>query len=239
MNTNSLSLLTLNVEAGRHDDLIKPFLREHSQDVCCFQEMLETAFHEFKAEFSLEGFWVPSAEPRNKPEELKGSAILSHYPIKNYTSTEYDNFHEMLPEIAVHHPYRPRLWLQVAEIEKAGQLYRVATTHFTWSSSGEANDEQRANLKTLLTLTDVYKELVLVGDFNAPRGREIFDTLASYFTDNIPPEVTTTIDGARHRAGALPYVVDGMFSRGYTVTDVQVHDGLSDHCGVTGVIHLS
>ncbi len=231
----SLFLLTLNIEGRKHLDLVKPFLRQLQAEIICFQEIYEDSFVEIKTELRMEGHWVGSAQELSQTTP-KGAAILCRYPIKSFEKTEFDNFHNLLPQQVGKHAYRPQLWLLTAKVEKEGQVYRVATTHFTWTPNGESNEEQRVNLQTLLQLTEGFSELVVVGDFNTPRGGEIFDTLAAHFQDNIPASVETTIDGARHRAGDLQLVVDGVFSRGYTVTDVQVHSGVSDHCGVSAVI---
>jgi hypothetical protein len=79
----------------------------------------------------------------------------------------------------------------------------------------------------------------MCGDFNAPRGRLIFDRIATKYKDNIPPYVTTTIDKNIHHAGDLQLVVDGLFSTSkYEVRSVQVLDGLSDHCAIIGEVFI-
>lgn len=87
----------------------------------------------------------------------------------------------------------------------------------------------------LLDLTNI----IFCGDFNAPRGRQIWSILSSKLKDNVPNEITTTIDGNIHRAGNLQLVVDGLFtSSNYKVCDVQVISGVSDHCAiVAGIEH--
>ena len=73
------------------------------------------------------------------------------------------------------------------------------------------------------------------GDFNAPRGGEVFDQLASHYSDCVPPEITTTIDQELHRAKGLQYVVDSIFSTDqYRLEDVRVQSGVSDHCALIG-----
>jgi len=80
-------------------------------------------------------------------------------------------------------------------------------------------------------------ETVLTGDFNAPRGREIFSHIASVFKDNVPDHVSVSLDPLHHRAGALPYMVDGIFSTpGYRVTEVEQHFGLSDHTAFSATV---
>lgn len=74
---------------------------------------------------------------------------------------------------------------------------------------------------------------------NAPRGREIFEKFSEKFTDNVPEEVTTTLDQNIHRVKGLQLVVDGFFSsKNILVQDVKVCDGVSDHKTVLGSIEL-
>ena len=89
---------------------------------------------------------------------------------------------------------------------------------------------------SLLNLSDV----VFCGDFNAPRGRETWLIIASKLKDNIPQDITTTIDGHLHRAGDLQIVVDGLFtSKNYKASDVRVISGISDHCAIVANIEHS
>src|SRR3569623_473248 len=114
--------------------------------------------------------------------------------------------------------------LAMADIERDGEMFRIATTHFPVTAHGEATDFQREDMKNLLSLLEKEGEFVLTGDFNAPRGGEIFAELASRYKDNIPPTITTSIDGMLHRAGQLPHMVDGIFSTpGYLVSNVAGH----------------
>ena len=115
--------------------------------------------------------------------------------------------------------------------------YTFITTHFTWTIGGETTDEQRIHLKKILGFLETVPGFVMAGDFNAPRGREIFQTLASKYKDNIPKEYTTSIDKNLHRAGDLQLMVDGLFTTpDYVATDVKLSDGVSDHMAVTAVV---
>jgi len=128
--------------------------------------------------------------------------------------------------------------LTSVEIEKGGATFRVATTHFTWSEKGEASDLQKEDLGKLFPLLEGLREFVLCGDFNAPRGRTTFDAIAAKYKDNIPLEYTTSIDGSMHRAGNLPYMVDGLFTTPeYQASNVALNSGVSDHLAITATIH--
>ena len=63
---------------------------------------------------------------------------------------------------------------------------------------------------------------------------EIFGRLAAQWTDHIPPTYATSLDPALHRAGPLQLMVDGIFATAdYGVSEVVLHQGVSDHCAIT------
>jgi hypothetical protein len=89
-------------------------------------------------------------------------------------------------------------------------------------------------------------EFVLGGDFNAPRGGEMFSVLSSAYTDNIPLQYKTSLDLTLHRAARErgpqlgDKMVDGLFSTpAYSVSDVRLVDGVSDHMAVVATISKS
>ncbi|MEI6478223.1 MAG: endonuclease/exonuclease/phosphatase family protein [bacterium] len=234
-----MKLISVNVEKSRHLDRVIPFLKEQQADIICLQELCEQDVELFKRELKMEGEFIAM----NAGEQAMqwGVGLLSHYPLSGFKSTLYDTFAaDYMGEYAPHKKTmtrRPLCHLLSARIQQNGVTYSVATTHFTWAPDGKVTDEQRVNLKSLSVLLDGFPELILCGDFNAVRGTEIFDALATRYTDNIPAEATTTLDGNLHRAGPLPYVVDGMFtSKEYVATSVRVVDGVSDHCAIVAEI---
>jgi len=134
------------------------------------------------------------------------------------------------------------LWrvLTSLETEIDGEWYRVVTTHFTRSDHAQFTSKQADDFKRMWLLLEDLGEFVLCGDFNSPRGGaqdedpnlgpNVFDTLSERLQDNIPPEVTSTIDPDLHRAPGLEIVVDGLFSTPtYQVESVSVVPGISDH----------
>ena len=73
-------------------------------------------------------------------------------------------------------------------------------------------------------------ELVLCGDFNAPRNGEIQSLIKKAYKDNTPRHWSTTIDPHLHRISGLRAVVDGVFSSpAYQITNVRCRFGVSDH----------
>ena len=126
-----------------------------------------------------------------------------------------------------------RYSVALADITIGAETFTIGTTHFPWTDAARTADFQRSACDNLLrALKD--RSLVLCGDFNAPRGMEIFTRLAAQWTDNIPPTYATSVDPVLHRAGPLQLMVDGVFSTDdYSVSDVTLHQGVSDHCAIT------
>ncbi len=244
----TLKLVHINIERSKHLGLVLPFLKGEDPDLVCMHELMERDFAQFERELGMKGEYAPMAwHPAENNEGVTGSAVFSRYPA-SVTAHYYHKGPEPLPHHTPGVPDTIAIVLMVCDTEKEGVRYRVATTHFTWSTKGEATDLQRENLKKLLLLLAEKGELVLTGDFNAPRGGEIFAALAAKFKDNIPAEYVSSLDPAIHRAGAklaadakemgLPgYMVDGIFSTpSYAVSNVKLVSGVSDHCAVVATI---
>ena len=78
---------------------------------------------------------------------------------------------------------------------------------------------------------------VLTGDFNAPRGGEIFAELASRYKDNIPNHYQSSLDPDLHRVKNLKLMVDGLFSTpDYNLGEVRLINGVSDHLAVAAKV---
>jgi endonuclease/exonuclease/phosphatase family metal-dependent hydrolase len=171
-------------------------------------------------------------------ESQFGITVFSRLPIKEHGERMYVRINnDGIPESRSDNPTfsnthnRMVLWCNV---EKDGITYRIATTHFTWTPDGSPSDAQRRDLSAMLDKLKNFGEFVLCGDFNAPRGGEIFSAIAAKYKDNIPPKYTTSIDGNLHRAGHIPLMVDGIFSTpAYRISNVVLHNGVSDHCAIT------
>ncbi|MCE9541592.1 endonuclease/exonuclease/phosphatase family protein [Candidatus Kaiserbacteria bacterium] len=245
---SGISLVSVNVERGKHLDTVTSFLERTRPDVVCIQECRKCDIPRFRADSGAEGFFYePMVAALKRPEsETEGIAILSRYPMSDRRADYYVGTPHTLPDSddvdeATFNDTN-RLVLS-CEILKDGEVFRVATTHFTWSVRGQATDVQRTDMKGLLRILDGFPELVLTGDFNAPRGGEMFSILADAYKDNIPPEYETSIDIALHRAGKerpeelKDKMVDGLFStKEYAVSDVRLESGVSDHCAVVAKV---
>lgn len=242
MNTTTFTIISLNIEGHQHTQQVLTFLQQENPDVLCLQELYADEFPRFKQELDMNGVYTPRVKVKNKlvgDGTISGNAILSRFPITHTEDISY--------EVAWEHPERLRYILEgppdsrllVATLQ-AETAFQIATTHFTWTPDGQANEAQRQNLPALTQLIKKYPSLLLCGDFNAPRGREIFDELAQVLKDNIPSEITSTLDPNLHKAGRLDLVVDGLFTTpNYEVLKVEVIEGISDHCAIKAEIKVS
>jgi endonuclease/exonuclease/phosphatase family metal-dependent hydrolase len=243
METDTLKLISVNIEGDNHLDRVLAFLQKEDPDVVCLQEVFKDDLHLFEAHFGQPAIFAPHGEVKQENKNrlsvrgLWGVAILSKLPIVSSQIQYFVKHTEEVAEILPTEPNSVDRALICVDIRKAVKTYRVATTHFTWTAAGAVTDEQRKDLQSLLGITKNFGEHVLCGDFNAPRGKEIFDTLATIYTDNIPKEVTTSIDQNLHRVTGIQFMVDGLFTTsGYAASDVRVVDAVSDHCAVIGLI---
>ena len=161
---------------------------------------------------------------------------MSRVPIRQQTFTAYS---EDTAVRVIREPNDERRVLVLTELMHQGRLYRIATTHFTWSPEGRMTELQTSDFARLQRVLSEYPDYVLCGDFNAPRGGGLFTKFVRELdlTDHLPPHVTTTLDGRFHRAGALERVVDTVFATPeYRVENVRVLEGLSDHKGILATV---
>ena len=237
-----LKLVSLNIEKDRHLDRIVPFLSEQMPDVFCAQEVYESSIPVIAEALSGAAYvYAPmTGRPKESPPQMQGVAIFSRLPVKAQSVRYYVGRPDTVPDSDDNDPLTynaSNRMVVLCDIEKEGNLFRIGTTHFTWTPDGEPTDEQRSDMKALLTLFDGAEEFVLAGDFNVSRGGELFGVLAQRYKDNVPPQYTTSIDGNLHRRGQLNRMVDGIFSTpSYTVSDVEMISGVSDHCALVAQI---
>lgn len=236
----SVSLVTLNIEGNRHLDRFIPVLRELQPSVVCLQELYEVDCERIAHELGMTFVkYVPTVrveKPSNYanmvPRGKWGIGLMTSLKVTNTETFTYGPFSDLK---VFQEPNDPVPSLIVVELHDGEKTYTIATTHFTWSPGGQTTDRQLEDFERLKPILANYPELVLCGDFNAPRGREMFSLFETLFKDNVPKDVTTTIDNTLHYAGDknLQLVVDSIFSTtGYQVSNVQVLSGVSDHMGI-------
>ena len=233
---NTLKLISVNIEGDKHLDLIQKFLQKEDAEVVCLQEVFEKDIEKLKdIQYPHHTFAPMMKLPRNNEYLLKGVALLSKIAIDS-SFYEYYTGKKSLP-VSSGIPNSNNRVLLAATITKENQQFTIATTHFTWSSKGKTTKKQEADLESLLKVLKKIDECILCGDFNAPRGEKIYKRLAELYTDNIPQDITSTMDPNLHKVKGLVTVVDYMFSTPqYLVKNIKIVDGVSDHKGIVADI---
>lgn len=240
-----MKLLSLNIEGDRHlSARIFPLLVSEKFDALCLQEVFAQDLEKIAQVSQLPDYiFAPQANitqinPHLPPRGQWGTAIfareLTHSRRDYYVGreTEIPNF------LADNDPNSMNRVVVSAIVELNQQPFHLATTHFTWSGGGAVTELQRSKFVALKQILANFDELILCGDFNTPRGGEIYDQLSAMYTDNIPLEVQTTVDKNLHKSGEdIRLVVDGLFtSEHYQVNNPEVMSGVSDHMAVIAEI---
>jgi endonuclease/exonuclease/phosphatase family metal-dependent hydrolase len=230
-------LISLNIEGRKHLPEVLSFLTRERPDIACLQEVYEDDLPRLTEGLGMSTVF---AAMRLRPDAAAhGNAILSRLPIRRHEVIPYMKqspaYSFFVPGTEEEKALSQEFNLLSADIEMNGTLLKVITTHFPWTADGRATDFQREALVAMLQKLSLMGDFALCGDFNAPRGGEIFAAIAQEYTDNVPASYTTSIDPGLHRAGPLPYMVDGMFStEGIEIRDVSMKSGISDHCALLG-----
>lgn len=257
-----MKLISLNIEGHFHlAERTIPFLLAEQPDVVCLQEVFAVDVPHLKHTLGMDGLFVPIATVDQVSIHQKhalgewGVAIFSRIPGTTFDAATYVTKpgKPVLPiffdQDDPNSMNRVAVWATVPAEDEAAEdeaetnmPYTIATTHFTWSPKGSYTEEQATTLQDLLAVTQKLPPHILCGDFNSPRvvgENNAFTQLAKIYTDNIPPEVTTSLDGQWHKAGQLELMVDGLFSSPeYLVENVKVVGGVSDHKALVADVRL-
>lgn len=235
----SLKLFSLNIQGDNHLKRVERLIRRERPDVACLQEVPAKHLYELSRRT---GMSYSYAVMGRTPQHGKiGIATLWDPSITHDGHLSYSYGGRLTEYWEPHDPSSYSRVLLVLEFNKGGARFNIAQTHFIWTPNGEASDAQRTEVDKLFGVMEkagnAESGIILVGDMNAPRGREIFERIAARYTDHIPASVKTTLDKKFHRAGELKLVVDVLFSTPhYAVQDVRVVSGVSDHCAIIGSV---
>lgn len=246
---NNIKLISLNIERDQHYETALPFLKAERADVVCLQEILDRDVERFEKELGMKGFYISAsyADKGRHTEVLaregvqEGNAIFTRLPVAREGVFYFYGSSDMVPKVTdplgpdrYDHMRGAVVWMSV---QVGKQSFVIGTTHFTWTPDGHTSEGQRRDMKVFLEKLQEFPDVVFCGDFNAPRGKEMWGEMAKRYTDNIPPEYKTSIDQKLHLKSGIMYVVDGLFSSPqYKVSDVRLVDGISDHMAVVGYV---
>ena len=253
---SKLRLASVNIERDRHLDPVLLFLSEYKPDVVCIQELMKRDIRFFERKLGATSIYVGNTRhPAEGKPGVMGLGIFSTLPIRSHAVEYYGGSVGKLVDfdhtsLETRRTTENRTVLHCG-IEKAGVSFRIATTHFAWTPDGLPSDFQREDLGGILAILEQMDEFVLCGDFNAPRKGEIFGRLAARYKDNIPAKYNWSVDldlhrrGRAHleqeaaRVGLSGFMVDGLFTTPrYSAKDVELHNGISDHCAITATIEV-
>lgn len=241
-----IKIISVNIEMDMHHDTVTSFLQSENADVVCLQEVFEKDLSMYEQALGMKSSFSPMAYGASykfggEKNLVYGIAILTKHNASFQSAlivgdetkipvlvqpidrmTERDSSRRML------------LWADVQSTD----LYRIATTHFTWTPDGVSTEYQKEDTKKLISiLDDQLKDFVVLGDLNAPRGNESFSMLKDKYKDNIPLEYDSSLDSKLHRAPHLKFMVDGLFSTpAYVVTKVRLAEGVSDHKAIVAMV---
>ena len=249
----SLRLVSINIERSKHLDSVSPFITREAPDVLCVQELMERDVEAISSVFHPQShvYFSMSRIREGSDVGVFGLGIFSRSPITRSGAPCYVGPSDTLPDTdsgdarTFNNQNRAVQW---CDMEKEGETFRIGTTHFTWTPHGAPDDAQRRDVTALLHQLDALGDMVLCGDFNAPRGGEIFARIAQRYTDTIPATYDWSLDPVLHRAGdalkgsaealGLPgLMVDGLFSTpGYLVSEVRLESGVSDHMAIVATV---
>jgi endonuclease/exonuclease/phosphatase family metal-dependent hydrolase len=237
-----LALASINIERSKHLDRVAAFLRAQDPHLFCLQELVDEDIPVFRDAlgYAHVHFVSMARYPDQGRLRLTGVGIFSRARFESTEDIGYGgggSGTDVVDRTSEETRYQTtRYPLAVVSVRHGGAPFTIATTHFPWTYGARTSDFQRQACDGLLRLTSG-RSLVVCGDFNAPRGREIFTRLAGAWRDNVPPIYDSSIDPVLHRVPDLRLMVDGVFSTpDYDVSAVTLHQGISDHRAITALV---
>lgn len=240
-----LKLLHLNIERHKHFARFIPFINAYQPHVVALQEVHENDIPYLQHNLSLKHVAYAPMYSHNMdgPFHVMGTLLGSALPLEDVQEYPYFGPGNGRDQVTVPQDTPGalvRFSLNAATVRHQGHAYRIATTHFPWADGGGTNQNQQIAIPTMMDILKTkFPNVILTGDFNAPRGKQVFGIIAKAYRDNVPAHYTNSMDKDLHRAGHKlgDYMVDGLFTTPhYKAEDVLLHKGISDHMGITATI---
>lgn len=240
-----MKIFSLNIEGINHFERFIPVILQEQPDVICLQEVFEADIAFLERTFSMKGFFAPVARLEFGGNFAhigeKGSWGIALFSKKVDSPPLIEYYFGSVEVPVLDQPEcgsRPLICADI--LDRNGTIFKVISTHFTWSPDGEINEAQSRDAIALKRLLASKGEFVLCGDLNAPSGRAAFALLSEGLIDWLPSELNSTLDPVLHRYGSsLQLVVDALLTTpGLTAESVRVISGVSDHRAVVAEISL-
>lgn len=242
-----ITLFTLNIEGDRHLERLQKFITEYSPTILTLQEIFQRDAEMIAKKYGYNCHYLALTLAKTKTEPIQehpwGLAILTKLTVKNIQNFCYVG--ENLPVQSFAFDKHPnddclrRGFINLELASSAGRSIRIMTTKFTWTPDSKASEEQRQDLVAFHDYLRQYTSFILAGDFNAPRGGEIYTKIKDNYIDWLPANIKSTLDPELHKVGNLELAVDSIFSTSdYQLESVEVKIGLSDHCGILATIKV-
>jgi len=262
MSQESLKIVTLNCGRGnKHLQETVAFLNGCDADIACLQDIRKEHIPELTQKFGYAGHFAPMTNHlvAGGGRSLVGIGIFSRShefisintraylgrvsPVADLQGIEVDaEGNSMNHDLELVRATESRLAIFV-EVDFAGKLLILGTTHGTWVKGGQPDNDQRISMGILASVMARLREgrgFVMAGDFNFSRGGEIYKSFVpeARVLDMMLERIVTTLDPVNHPLkGKVNVVSDYVFSSGMVqVENVEAHFGVSDHAALTATI---
>ena len=242
----AVSVVTLNIEGDKHFSRFIPVLQQLQPEVFCVQEVFEVDLPRIRTALGIPEencLFLPMTNmaSENKynisPRGPWGVALLTTLQHSG-AQKKYYKGSGTTPLFTT--PNSVDRGLLCTKVSKGTDSLLICTTHFTWTGDGQSSPEQQRDFVALKETVAEFPSHVLCGDFNSPRGGEIFSLFTTIYQDGLPARVTTTIDGSLHYAGNLELAVDTAFYQQPLQVEVhQILEGVSDHKGISFLVRVA
>ncbi len=242
-----ISIASINMEGDRHLDTVFGFIGTRKPHCLALQEAPAGVVDKLVRLGYFVSFVPMTYEASVAPGDTLGVIIATIAPATfttHYYSAKYGTPTPFNPQDQHTKAYP----IVHATLTVDSQRVTIGTTHLLDTFDGLANADQTACVEALLAYTKTLPPHILIGDFNMPRG---YNTnyerfLAAGYTDHVPQSYTSSLDRTLHRKGNATdlnapifdiYMVDYLFGMApYSVTDVTLTFGVSDHAALSATI---
>lgn len=245
-----MRLLQLNTQFSGHDDKLEDFLSREQFDILTLQEVSTKTLERFSGVFH----WHFERNFVYQGVEY-GVAILARkwIPINNVAFNQYWGGTGDTKQINLEKPNcdyynNGRFWILAGDVGSWDHQFVIGTSYFPVAyPSDQTNPDQIACMDNLVPAVEYEPNMIFTGDLNIARSSSenwksrpqhpLYPRLASILTDNIPPQIDSTLDPRLFRVPWLKVVCDYIWSRwNHRVSNVRLHIGLSDHQGISADI---